>query len=331
MQPTGASSANYKNGPRLLADVGGTNARFALESSPGTIDTVKVYHCADYPGLADAIAAFVKDTGTPQIELAAIAIANPVDGDEVAMTNHDWRFSIEATRRAAGFKQLLVINDFTALALALPHLKTSEVRAVGRGTARSKTVLGLVGPGTGLGVSGLIPSEKGWIPLASEGGHASFAPSDEREDGILMFARRKWPHVSFERLVSGPGIEIIYQALSARNGKASAPHLENAEIVKRALADDALAAETVDCFCGMLGSFAGNVALTLGALGGVYIGGGVVPHLGAFFDKSSFRASFEAKGRFANYLEGVPTWLITAEFPAFTGVSALLSSRFGTD
>src|SRR6201991_4851719 len=283
-------AGQHADGPRLLADIGGTNARFALEYAPGEIGSVQVYPCAEYPGVAEVIKKYLKDSKIGRVNHAAIAIANPVDGDQVSMTNHDWSFSIEATRRALGFDTLLVVNDFTALAMALPGLTDQQRVQVGGGARRPNSVIGLLGPGTGMGVSGLIPADDRWIALGSEGGHASFAPSDEREDLVLHYARKKWSHVSFERVAAGPGIEIIYRALAARDKKRVPATLEVSEIVKKGLDGDALAAETIDVFCGILGTFAGNIAVTLGALGGIYIGGGVVPRLGEFLAKSAFRA-----------------------------------------
>lgn len=320
-------AGQHADGPRLLADIGGTNARFALETAPGEIGQVQVYPCADYPGVADVIKKYLKDTKIGRVNHAAIAIANPVDGDQVSMTNHDWTFSIEATRRALGFDTLLVVNDFTALAMALPGLTDLQRVQVGGGTRRPNSVIGLLGPGTGMGVSGLIPADDRWIALGSEGGHATFAPADEREDLVLQYARKKWSHVSFERVAAGPGIEVIYRALAARDKKRVPTSFDTSEVVKRALEGDALAAESLDVFCGILGTFAGNIAVTLGALGGIYIGGGVVPRLGEFFARSSFRKRFEAKGRFEAYLQNVPTYVITAEYPAFLGVSAILAEQ----
>jgi glucokinase len=320
-------AGQHADGPRLLADIGGTNARFALETGPGEIGQVQVYPCADYPGVAEVIKKYLKDTRIGRVNHAAIAIANPVDGDQVSMTNHDWTFSIESTRRALGFDTLLVVNDFTALAMALPGLTDSQRVQVGGGARRPNSVIGLLGPGTGLGVSGLIPADDRWIALGSEGGHATFAPADEREDLVLQYARKKWSHVSFERVCAGPGIEVIYRALAARDKKRVAAGFDTSEVVKRALDGDPLAAESVDVFCGILGTFAGNIAVTLGALGGIYIGGGVVPRLGEFFARSSFRKRFEAKGRFETYLQNVPTYVITAEYPAFLGVSAILAEQ----
>jgi len=292
----GPGAGQHADGPRLLADIGGTNARFALETGPGEIGQVQVYPCADYPGVADVIKKYLKDSKIGRVNHAAIAIANPVDGDQVSMTNHDWTFSIEATRRALGFDTLLVVNDFTALAMALPGLTDTQRVQVGGGARRPNSVIGLLGAGTGLGVSGLIPADDRWIALGSEGGHATFAPADEREDLVLQYARKKWSHVSFERVSAGPGIEVVYRALAARDKKRVPTSFDTSEVVKRALEGEPLAAESVDVFCGILGTFAGNIAVTLGALGGIYIGGGVVPRLGEFFERSSFRERFEAKG-----------------------------------
>ena len=258
---------------------------------------------------------------------AGFAIANPVDGDRVAMTNHDWTFSIEETRRALGFETLLVVNDFTALAMALPALADEELRQLGGGVARRDSAIGLLGPGTGLGVSGLIPAGDRWIALRSEGGHVSFAPADAREDSVLAYARETWEHVSFERVASGPGLEVIYRALARIEPQRPAPGGDSAEIARLALAGDGLALETVECFCGILGGFAGDVALTLGAMGGVFIGGGVIAHLGELFTSSPFRRRFEAKGRFSSYLRGIPTFVITAAYPAFVGVGRILDDQ----
>jgi glucokinase len=317
----------HADGPRLLADIGGTNARFALETEPGEVTQIRVYPCADFPTIEDVLKKYLKDTKVGRVNHAAIAIANPVDGDQVSMTNFKWAFSIEATRRALGFDTLLVVNDFTALAMALPGLTDAQRVQVGGGARRQNSVIGLLGPGTGLGVSGLIPADDRWIALGSEGGHASFSPMDEREDLVLQYARKKWPHVSFERVAAGPGIELIYRALAARDKKRVPPTIDPAFVVDRAHAGDALALEAVECFCGILGTFAGNLAVTLGALGGMYIGGGVVLKLGDLFLRSSFRERFEAKGRFEPYLANVPTYVITAEYPAFLGVSAILAEQ----
>ena len=322
----------YPDGARLLADIGGTNARFALETAPHRFEAVTVLPCNAYPRLQDAIGVYlagdaVKTVQGRPIKRAAIAIANPVDGDMVQMTNHHWLFSIEALRTDLGLETLVVVNDFTALAMALPHLSPEQKLKIGGGTAQPGHPIGLIGPGTGLGVSGIIPAGEHWLPLASEGGHVTFSPVDESETAILRFCWREHKHVSAERLLSGMGLELIYRALSELAGNPTAT-LDAAEIGRRAVdGSDPVCVQTVETFCAMLGTVAGNVAMTLGAVGGMYIGGGIVPRLGQRFVDSAFRERFEAKGRFANYLAQIPTYVITAEYPAFLGVSAILAEK----
>jgi glucokinase len=330
--PQSDSSIAFADGPRLLADIGGTNARFALETAPARIELIEVFPCAGFATLADALRAYLASpalaaAGVGKIRHAAIAIANPVVGDLVRMTNHHWEFSIAALQQECGFDTLLVENDFSALARALPHLAVQQKRQVGGGTAREGSALGLIGAGTGLGVSGLIPCAEGWSALRSEGGHVTFSPANETEIAILRFAWGEFDHVSAERLLSGVGIELIYRALAHHTGQPD-HQLGAPDIVRRALAGEcALCDQVVEAFCGMLGTVAGNLAITLGAQGGIYIGGGIVPRLGERFAASSFRSRFEQKGRFVNYLAQVPTFVITAEYPAFLGVSAILGEK----
>lgn len=314
--------------PRLLADIGATYARFCIERLPGRFEHVAVLPCADYPGFTAVVHAYLD--GLPEgvkPRHGAVAIANPIEGDWVRMTNRDWAFSIQEAQRQLDLTTLLVVNNFTALAMSLPRLGADGRRQVGAGEPQPNGVIGLIGPGTGLGVSGLIPSGDRWVTLATEGGHVNFAPSDDRELRILQFAWKTMPRVSAERLLSGPGLELIYQALTHDKPGAEL-HLAAAEIVRRALdASDSACTETVDCFCGMLGSMASDLALTLGATGGIFVGGGIVPRLGELFDRSPFRARFEAKGRFSSYVARIPTYVLTAENPAFHGVSVLLADH----
>ena len=321
--------------PRLLADIGGTNARFALETGPGRIELIDVLSCAEHDTLADAVRAYLASpalaaAGIRGVHHAAVAIANPVVGDLVRMTNHHWEFSIEGLRRELGFDTFVVVNDFSALAMSLPHLADSDKWQVGGGAPSAHAPIGLLGAGTGLGVSGLIPGDgayPGWTALRSEGGHVTFSPADETEVAILQYAWREFEHVSAERFLSGAGVELIYRALAHHEGRDDAP-LAAPEISRRALAGEcALSDRVLDTFCGMLGTVAGNLAVTLGAQGGVYIGGGIVPRLGERFARSPFRARFEQKGRFGAYLAQVPTYVITAEYPAFLGVSAILDAK----
>lgn len=319
--------AGFSGGPRLLADIGATHARFTLETAHGVFSAVRILKCDEYPGIVPLLRAYLDAHQGNRIHHAAFAIANPVDGDDVRMTNRDWTFSIEAVRREFGLYTLLIVNDFTALAMSLPGLQASDVMQVGGGSPVAKSVIGVLGPGTGLGVSGLIPTSDGFVTLGSEGGHVNFAPCDEREYAILQFAWKEWSHVSTERLISGPGLEVIYRALAHRSQSATGA-LPAQDIMQRGLSGaDPLCAEALECFCGMLGSFSANLAVTLGAFGGIYIGGGIVPLMGEQFKQSSFRTRFEAKGRFTSYLAQIPTYVITTPNPAFYGVSAILSEH----
>ncbi|WP_322405164.1 glucokinase [Massilia luteola] len=329
--PQKPTRAAYSDGPRLLADIGATHARFALEIAPGVLRNVAVLLCDDYPGIAPLLNAYLAQTqaqsGGARITHAAFALANPISGDFIRMTNRDWQFSTEEVRRTLGLTTLLIVNDFTALAMALPGFKPEDLLQIGGGKPVANAVSGVLGPGTGLGVSGVIPTLDGFVTLGSEGGHVNFAPADEREFAILQYAWREWQHVSNERLISGPGMEIIYRALALRNG-VEAPARDAAAIVAGALEhNDPLCLEVLECFAGMLGGAAANLAVTLGAFGGIFIGGGIVPRMAEWFKTSPFRTRFEAKGRFSSYLAQIPTYVIMMPTPALYGVSSILSEH----
>jgi glucokinase len=312
--------------PHLLADIGGTNARFALDHGDGHIDLIATLACADHAEFVQAVRTYLHDFVAAPVQHAVVAIANPINGDMVKMTNHHWEFSIEASRRALGLDTLLVINDFAALAMAVPSLDAAQLEQVGGGTGYRDGVIGVVGAGTGLGVAGLVPQDDDWIALESEGGHVTFSPADERELAVLRHCWQHYEHVSAERLVSGTGLPLIFQALAAQHAGAAPVKPTAAAIVARALeGKDALCLETLECFCGMLGTVAGNLAVTLSAKGGIYIGGGVVPRLGGYFAQSPFRRRFESKGRFSAFNASIPTWVITAPYPAFVGAARILS------
>jgi len=313
---------------RLVADIGGTNARFAMFfDSAGTLSNERSLSCDRYASPVDAIEAYLKETGAPRPHEIAMAVATPITGDRIKFTNSHWAFSAEETRQALGLDRLLMLNDFTALALSLPHLTGTQQRQVGGGQAATNAAIGLIGAGTGLGVSGLLRAKDGWAPIEGEGGHVSFSPANVRETEILRIVWREFPHVSAERLISGIGLPSLYRAIAELQGEGG-PAPTPATITERALrGNDDLCRDVMDTFCGMLGAAAGNLAVTLGARGGVYIGGGIVLKLREFFDRSPFRERFEAKGRFADYLKAIPTKVILAEYPALTGAAqALLRS-----
>ncbi len=317
--------------PRLVADIGGTNARFGWIAAPGAaLGQVSTLPVPAFAGPAEAARRYLDDLAAGQgphwrpPRHAAFAVATAVAGDRVAFTNSHWDFSREAVRQALGLEQLLMLNDFEALALSLPCLGAAQLLCpdgrLPHAPGAAPGVLAVVGPGTGLGVGAVVRTRQGWVALPGEGGHATLAAGDAREAAVIDVVRRQYPHVSAERLLSGIGLPLLHHALGEVRGAAPATPWTAEAIVTAALAGtDALAGETVDLFCALLGSFAGNVALTLGARGGVYIGGGIVPRFADRFFASAFRQRFEAKGRFQGYLAAIPTALITDTLAALTG------------
>ncbi len=316
--------------PRLIADIGATFARFAIETAPRQFESISSLRIDAFADLHATVVSYLASVGQPPVQHAAIAVANPVEGDFVRLTNAPWQFSIEDERTKLNLRTLVVVNDFTALAMAVPNLADGEMRQVGGGTPAEGSVLGVIGAGSGLGVSGLIRADHGWVALGTEGGHTSFSPRNAREVAILQHAWTEFSHVSFERLLSGRGIELIYRALTQQSG-GTAQAISSHEITQRALSgSDAIAGETLNAFCEILGTAAANLAVTLGAKAGIYVGGAIVPRLGDFFDKSAFRPRFEEKGRFSDYLRAIPTYVIGAENATFRGVSAVLEAQLRT-
>ena len=322
--------------PWLLADIGGTHARFGWIGESGSeIQWAATLPCADHAGPAAAARAYLADVarqagnGYRAPRAAALAVATTVAGDRIELTNSGWAFSRQDLARELKLEQLKILNDFEALALALPRLSPAQCRPIG--TTRPLTQaqaaqagLAVVGPGTGLGVAGLVPTDQGWVAVPSEGGHVSLAPADDFESALLGAVRREHRHVSAERLLSGIGLPVLHTGVAAVLGQ-KAPQLSAREIVQRGLSGgDPLCQRTIDLFCSLLGGFAGNVALTLGSRGGLFIGGGIVPRLGQRFFDSSFRQRFEAKGRFEAYLRAIPTALITDTRAALSGAAVAL-------
>lgn len=311
----------------LVGDIGATNARFGLVSPERELLYWRTCPGEHYPTIEAALADFLAErAGLPMPRQAALAIASAVTGDRVAMTNHPWSFSIAALKTRFGFERLEVVNDFTAAALGLPYLGPDDRLTVGGGTPAAGAPIAVLGPGSGLGVSGLVACGKRWVALPGEGGHATMAPATDRESAALTHMRRHFDHVSAERVLSGPGLVNLYNTLAALDGTPSRGYTA-AQITDLGLRrEDPLCAEATAMFCAMLGTIASNLALTLGARGGVYIAGGIVPRFGRAFVDSPFRGRFEAKGRFAAYLSVIPTYVITRELPAFLGCAAILAS-----
>ena len=318
------TSAPY---PRLLGDVGGTNARFAWQAqADAPLTAVAGQRCQDEPTLLAAIKRYRATHGLPRPGSAAIGIANPVTGDRVQMTNHHWSFSIAQLEQDLGVQRLAVINDFTALALSLPDLAAADLRRIGQGQAVAHAPLALIGPGTGLGVSGLLRADvDGYVAIAGEGGHVTLPAADDAEAAVVAWLRERFGHASAERALSGSGLVNLYQAAAHLSGQ-PVRAIEPAQVIEGARAGTCAACRSaIDLFCSFLGSVAGNLALTLGARGGVYIGGGIVPRLLPELEGSRFRDRFEGKGRFQDYMVAIPTFVIdAAESPAFMGASRAL-------
>lgn len=306
--------------PRLVADIGGTNARFALLNEHNELFAERVLACAEYPTLAAAIETYLDGTQAERPKAAAIAVATFTTRDRIKLTNHVWEFSVSQTRIQLGFDFLRVINDFTALALSLAHLPAADLRQVGGTEANKNSAVALLGPGTGLGVSGLVYTAHGWYPVQGEGGHVSYGPLTKQEEIVCAYVQQQRGHVSAERLLSGQGLVNIYQALRQSQGNQADDLTQAALITERGLNGQCeLCVETLHLFCTILGTVAGNLALTLGAKSGVYIGGGIVPRLGNFFEQSGFYERFQRRGRFTEYLSEIPVYLITARTPALIG------------
>jgi glucokinase len=313
----------------LIADIGGTNARFAIVEPGGAITGQMRLACRDYPTVIDAVEAYLSRSEVrSRPRAAAIAVASPITGDDVRMTNHVWSFSIEDTRRQLHLDNLDVVNDFVAIALGVTRLAAEDLVKIGAGEPVAHATIGVLGPGTGLGMAAMVPSGLGWIPLNSEGGHVTMPACNEREFAVLSLIRARYGHASAERVISGPGLVNMVQALAELDGAPVDAGLTPPDCTQRALDGSCrLSMEALDLFCRMLGVVAGNLALTLNARGGVYIAGGIVPQLGRAFYQSDFRACFEDKGRFGAFLATVPTYAITHPHPAFAGLAALVSGR----
>ncbi|MGH6901879.1 MAG: glucokinase [Geminicoccaceae bacterium] len=304
---------------RLVADIGGTHARFALCGPDGAPRDEEWLQVADHPGVVEAARAYLAGR---KVADAVFAVATPVDSDRIELTNAPWAFSIRATRDALGLERLAVINDFAAQALAVPRLASDDRIRIGGGEPQAGQAIAVIGPGTGLGVSGLLPVHGTWYPIASEGGHVSLAPHDDRDAALLACLRRRFEHVSSERVLSGPGLINLATALAEIDGETLA--LDDPREVSR-LAESGecpFCKEALERFSSLLGAASGDLALTFCALGGVYISGGLCRNLGPLFDLERFRASFVAKGRFVDYLSRIPIYLVTRRDPGLLGAAA---------
>lgn len=310
-----------------MADIGATNTRCALVDDKGHEIAAEIYENVNFTGVASLLNIYLDHRrATDRPRRAALAVAAPIVGDEVQMTNVDWRFSQSELKQQLGLQRLTVVNDFAAVAWALPHLGPADVHRVGGGTAAPRAALAALGPGSGLGVSALVPATDGWAVVTGEGGHVSMPALTPEENEVIVALRERFGHCSAERVLSGQGLVNLYVTLAALAGRGEAT-VTAADVTMLAKAGQPLARKTLSMFFAMLGTVAGDLALTTGARGGVYIAGGIVPRLLDAIDGSEFRARFEDKGRYRDYLAPIPTYVITAALPAFRGLKHLLGYR----
>lgn len=314
----------------LIADIGATNARFALATEQGVQKEI-VLQCADFKGLAEAAQAYLEEARPDERpQKASIAVAGLVTGDQFTMTNNPWNFSVRETRALLGLQSLHLVNDFEAISMGIPHLHEIDKRQIGSGAPIQHKPIGVIGPGTGLGAGLLVWDGLRYLPVASEGGHMMMAARTQREFDIFSYMlEHKYTHVSAERVCSGKGLVNLYETMREMDRRDDLPERQAEVISAAALSGDCdLCAEALDLMCGFLGRAAKNMALMLCAQGGIYIAGGIVNKLGAYFDNSRFREEFESAGRFRDYMEVIPTYSVTHAYPAFIGLHADIFQDF---
>lgn len=308
----------------LIGDIGGTNARFALATPdrPGYHSVLEL-QCSDFATADDAISHYLSATKADSPDAICLAAAGPIVDDRVKITNNHWDISVAESRADFGIDNVRLLNDFTAIAYAIPLLTETEVRSIGRHDhdwlPKGNFKVAILGPGTGLGVGGLFRRGDALVPVTGEGGHVGFAPETEQQLDIFKVLRGRFDRVSAERLIAGSGLENIYLAIKTIRGE-SGPKLSAAEIFA-ARRPGNLAAEAVDTFFEMLGQVAGDVALMLGAVDGVYIAGGIAKRYPETLEESAFRSAFESKGRHRSLMERIPTRLITYDQPGLLGAA----------
>jgi len=304
----------------LVADIGGTNARFALSDGTNTLHDVRVLSAASFPNLDEAIAAYFAGLTRPRPTQACFACACPTHGPEIKFTNSPWRFVKVDLKQKFQFDRFVVINDFEALAASVPTLSGAQLASLRAGTADPTSISLVVGPGTGLGVGGYVPAGKGaWAVISGEGGHVGFAPNTEQEVRLWQRMREKYGRVSNERVLNGAGLVNVYRFLADEAGW-QVGEVDAPEISKRALAGEEIAINTVLMFFDILGSATGDLALAYGSRGGVYIGGGITPKLLDFARRSNLVNRFLDKGRVSAILQSIPIWVILEERAALYGV-----------
>ena len=312
--------------PRIVADIGGTNARFALEISPYNYEFIKVLDCKEYSTVAAAVTAYLDDINMQnKVKHAAIAVPSPMVNDVLFMVNSPWHGQLMSeTKKNLNIENIIFLNDFHALALSIPHIKQDNlIQCGGTEAPNPNKPIAIIGPGTGLGMATLIRHPLGdYLAIPAEGGRSSFAPTNEEELELWKFARSKFKHVSVERFLCGPGLQLIHKGLCHIHGEDTHATPTPAQITLRGInKTDSICTHTINIFCHMLGTVASNLATMVNAFGGVYIGGGIIPKMVDYFLHSEFRKNFEAKGRYHEHLAKIPVYIIMDTFAAFLGAS----------
>lgn len=313
-----------RSGSLLVADIGGTNARFAIADEAGALHDVRVLSAANFPNLDQAVASYLSGATTGRPAQACFAVACPVRDEDIRLTNSPWRFGKSEIAAAFGFARFLVVNDFEALAASVPVMTGDRLQVLRDGTAEPDAICLVIGPGTGLGVGGYVPVGRSWALISGEGGHVGFAPTTDREVRLWQQMRAKYGRVSAERVLNGAGLGNVHRFLAGEAG-AAVEDIDGPEVSRRALSGDAIATEAVLMFFEILGSVAGDLALAFGARGGVYIGGGITPKLLDFAKRSQLVARFLDKGRIAGFLNPVPISVIMDERAALHGAWRLFT------
>jgi glucokinase len=314
-------------GQVVLADVGGTNVRFAMLTG-NMLGPIEHMAAHDHECFTDALAIFLaRQTQRAAIRCAIFAVAGVLEGERCALTNNTWVVDAAELRARFGLISIRIINDFEAIAWSLPNLTRDDLYKIGGHEPAAQAPMIVLGPGTGLGVAAYVPCEKGGLVLRSEGGHMTIPGGSLREDAIIEKLRQRFGHVSAERVLSGHGLENLYRAIALIDAL-TVPERSAAEITQCALEGSCAASRTaLEVFCAMLGDVAGNFALSFGAQGGVFIAGGIAPHIRDYLPQSRFRSRFEAKGRMSRYVEPIPVYLILHDDPAFIGLRSLSARR----
>jgi glucokinase len=309
----------------LVGDIGGTNARFALAdaNAPG-FSNVETLNCTEFDGPDDAIRAYLDHNDTGRPDVICLGAAGPIVDQTVRFTNNPWSLNATELQSVLGASVVRLLNDFEAIAYSIPFLKAGDCLPVGWPDTHQLDnekdfTIGVIGPGTGLGAVGLLRRGASLYPIVGEAGHEGFAPESQLQIEVLKVLRERFDRLSGERLLSGPGLETLYWALTRLHGEKHV-NMTPAEIFS-AERSDARAAETVQLFFEILGQVAGNLALTLGAWDGIYIAGGIVPRYPDLIANSRFRTGFEHKGRHRTMMESVPTQLVTYKQPGLLGAS----------